>query len=95
MNRIDEHLNRLFRAADRKAAPDAVAPPYGLETRAMAAWREGRTAEPGFWTTAILVRGLILALVIMGVSFWPVLTTTSDSSQDYVADTTVLTDEVP
>lgn len=94
MNRTDEQLNRLFRAA-RGGEVESATSPYGLEMRAMAAWREGRAVKPGLWDLAILVRGLILALVIMGVSLWPALTRTSDPGSDYMADTAVVTDEVP
>ncbi len=43
MNPIDEQIERLLRAAGW-APPEAVpsSPPFGLEARVLAAWREGR-----------------------------------------------------
>ena len=93
MNPIDDQLGRLFRAA--RADPDAAIPPFGLETRAMAAWREGRTANPGLWDMTVLGRGLAIAIVLMALSFWPVINQTTDPFTAYiqVANST-LTSEV-
>jgi hypothetical protein len=99
MNPIDDQLNRLFRAA--KAAPEPVsAPAYGLETRAMAAWRASRQSGTGFWDMALLVRGLIVAGIIMAVSFWPAWNNTQTASSpfaDYLqlTDSTVASDNAP
>jgi len=83
MNPIDDQLQRLFRAATPQRQEEcAVTPPYGLETRALAAWRTGRASNPGLWDMTLLVRGLLLAIVIMGASFWPVLNTTTDPFSD-------------
>ncbi len=107
MNPIDDQLNRLFRSA-AKGHLDAIPPvPYGLETRAMAAWREGRTTVAGIWDVTVFMRGLTLACLIMAISFWPVLngtttatvasTTTSNSNPfaDFLqlADSTVSSEE--
>ena len=87
MNPLDDQLNRLFRSA-AKGRSDAIPPvPYGLETRAMAAWREGRLAAAGIWDTAVFVRGLALACLIMAISFWPVLNGTTVTATT-VANTT-------
>ena len=96
MNRIDDQLSRLFQAA--KQADTAVpAPPYGWDTRMMAAWRAVRPADAGLWDMALLVRGLIVAIILMGISFWPVLNKTTDPSSDYLqlADSTLSSDETP
>ncbi len=96
MNPIDDQLNRLFRAA--RAPGHAMAtPPYGLETQALAAWRAGSGSDRTMWDMGLLVRGLVLAIVIMGVSFWPVLTSTTDPFSAYVqlADSTVTSDVAP
>jgi hypothetical protein len=77
MNPIDDQLNRLFRAAAQGQPAPVPMPAYGLETRVMAAWRAGQAVEAGFWDMALLVRGLILASVIMAVSFLPALNSTS------------------
>jgi hypothetical protein len=98
MNPIDEQLNRLFRAA-RKTEAAETPMPFGLETRALAAWRDSRRFEVGFWDMGILARGLAVALVIMGASMWPILnkTTTTDPLTEYVqvSDTTLASDETP
>jgi hypothetical protein len=93
MNPIDDQLNRLFRAAGR-VRPDRVAmlPPYGLETRVMAAWRAAQSAEAGFWDMTLLVRGLILASLIMAVSFWPALTSSDSTTTNPFAEFLQLTD---
>ena len=103
MNPIDDQLGRLFRAAG-KVRPDAVpAPAFGLETRVLAAWRSAKPAETGVWDVGLLVRGLIVASVIMVISFLPALncTTMSESStnpySDFVqlADSTASSDDAP
>jgi len=71
MNRIDDQLNRLFRAAAKVEAGAMPPPPFGLETRILAAWHTG--SPRGFWDGALLKRGLVFALVIMGISLCPVL----------------------
>ncbi|MCE0523955.1 MAG: hypothetical protein LV480_13685 [Methylacidiphilales bacterium] len=80
MNRADDQLNRLFQAAAQARSEPAPAPPYGLETRVMAAWRAGQPTENGFWDMALLLRGLIVAGLIMAISFWPALTSTGSSA---------------
>jgi hypothetical protein len=80
MNPIDDQINRLFRSA-AQVRPDAVPPvPFGLETRALAAWREAGALPSGFWDTTVFVRGLVLASVIMAISCWPALTTTTTTT---------------
>jgi len=100
MNPIDDQLNRLFRSA-AQARPDAVAAsPYGLETRVMAAWRAAQAVEGGFWDTTLLVRGVVLASLIMAVSFWPVLTSTESTTNPFaeylqLTDSTIPSDDAP
>ena len=97
MNPIDDQLNRLFQAAIQVRPDGVAAAPYGLETRVMAAWRAARPGDAGMWDMTLLVRGLLLATVIMGVSLWPVLTQASDPASDYLqlADSTVQVDNTP
>jgi hypothetical protein len=107
MNPIDDQLNRLFRAAGQVQPGPIPAPPFGLETRVLAAWREARATPMGFfWDTTALVRGLILASLIMAVSFWPALdtstvtTTTASNANPFndflsLADSTVSSDDSP
>jgi hypothetical protein len=99
MNPIDDQLNRLFRAA-RKTESVETPMPFGLETRALAAWRGSGRLDVGFWDMSVLVRGLVVAIVIMGASMWPALnktTTTTDPLSEYVqvSDTTLASDETP
>jgi hypothetical protein len=100
MNPIDDQLNRLFRAARQTEAGPAATPPYGLETRVLAAWHGAAEPFP-LWDIGVLVRGLVLATVIMGVSLWSALssssTATTTSTSDYLqlADTTVDLDNSP
>jgi hypothetical protein len=96
MNRIDDQLNRLFQAA-KKADTAILAPPYGWDTRILAAWRGVRPADAGLWDMALLVRGLVVAIILMGFSFWPVLNKTTDPYSDYLqlADSTLSSDETP
>ena len=102
MNPIDDQLNRLFRAAGQGHPEPVAAPPYGLETRVLAAWRAAQAAEAGFWDMALLVRGLILASLIMAVSFWPALnsatvTNTTNPFAEFLqlTDSTVPSDDAP
>ena len=96
MNPIDDQLNRLFQAA-KKADTAILTPPYGWDTRMMAAWRAARPADSGLWDMALLVRGLVVAIILMGISFWPVLNKTTDPYSDYLqlADSTLASDETP
>jgi hypothetical protein len=100
MNPIDDQLNRLFRAAKQVGPEPVSAPAYGLETRVMAAWRSRYSNPSSFWETSLLVRGLMLAGLIMAVSFWPALSstqTTSNPFADYLqlTDSTIPSDESP
>jgi len=100
MNPLDDQLNRLFRAAQQAPSPDLAPPPFGLETRVLAAWREAAKKPVGFWDTAVLTRGLILAGVIMAVSFLPALnsgsgTTTTIADEVQSSDTGVDADAYP
>jgi hypothetical protein len=96
MNPIDEQLNRLFRAAMHSGGRSAATPPYGLETRVLAAWHEARAHHPS-WDMGLLVRGLILAVVIMGASLWPVMSANTNPLADCVqlADSTIQLDNNP
>jgi hypothetical protein len=100
MNPVDDQLNRLFRAA-AQARPDPVtARPYGLETRVVAGWRAAQSAETGFWDMTLLVRGLILASLIMAVSFWPALNRTDSTANPFaeflqLTDSTIPSDDAP
>ena len=102
MNPIDDKLNRLFQAA-AQVAPEALpAPAFGLETRVLAAWRSASKSGIGFWDTALLVRGLIVAGIIMVVSFLPAMqssteSTTANPFAEYLqlTDTTVASDDAP
>jgi hypothetical protein len=99
MNPIDDQLNRLFRAAQQAPAPD-LAPPFGLETRVLAAWREAATKPAGFWDMTVLTRGLILAGVIMAACFLPALKADLGESTPFadvlqLTDSTLPSDESP
>jgi hypothetical protein len=97
MNSIDHQIERLLRAAGwapTEAVPSA--PPFGLEARVLAAWREGRVSS--FWSTPLLLRGLVLASIITGLCLWPALTQTQKSSPDadylQLADSTLQIDNL-
>jgi len=96
MNRIDEQLNRLFRAAAQAKPEGEFVPPYGAETRVLAAWRMGTPVE-FLWDMSLLVRGLILASLIMGISLWPLMSQSANPFSDYLqlADSTIQVDNTP
>ena len=103
MNPIDDQLSRLFRAAAGTPAAgpsnvDAANPPYGMESRVLAAWREAGNLPAGFWDMGLLVRGLIVATVLMALSVWPALQSQSgnpDTDYQQLADLTVQVDSSP
>jgi hypothetical protein len=100
MNPIDDQLNRLFRSAALSRPGPVSAPAYGLETRVMAAWRAGQSTEAGFWDMTLLVRGLILASLIMAVSFLPALTSADSTTNPFaeflqLTDSTIPSDDAP
>jgi hypothetical protein len=99
-DQLSDQLNRLFRSAAQVRPGPVSAPAYGIETRVLAAWRAARSAETGFWDMTLLVRGLILASVIMAVSFWPALTSSDSTSNPFaeylqLTDSTVPSDDAP
>ncbi len=100
MSSIDEQIDRLFRAAGQVRPGPVSAPPFGFETRMLAAWRAASSAEIGFWDPGLLVKGLILACAIMAVSFVPAWNSTQTSSNPFteylqLTDSTVPSDETP
>ena len=97
MNPLDDQLNRLFRAAAQGRPAPIFAPAYGFETRVMAAWRAGQAAQAGFWDMALLVRGLILASLIMAVSFLPAMTSTANPFAEFLqlTDSTIPLEDSP
>ena len=100
-DQLSDQLTRLFRSAAQVGRRDPVAAPaYGLETRVLAAWRAARSGETGFWDMTLLVRGLIVASVIMAVSFWPALTSSESTTGPFaeflqLTDSTIPSDEAP
>jgi hypothetical protein len=93
MNPLDDQLNRLFRAAAKVSSAPITAPAFGLEARALAAWRAGRAGSGSLWDMTLLVRGLILASLVMALSLWPALKTTETTTNPFaeylqVADST-------
>jgi hypothetical protein len=89
MNPLDEQLDRLFRAARPVRAGGPMTPPFGLETRVLAAWREGERFD--LWNPALLRRGLLLASLLMALSLWPALEKMADPGSDslQLADSTL------
>jgi hypothetical protein len=94
MSDIDDQLNRLFRAAGKTEEQNFV-PPFGMETRVLAAWREADSFS--FWSTPLLLRGLIVAGAIMALSLLPALEKTSTPDADYLqlADSTLTASSSP
>jgi len=92
MNHIEDQLNRLFRGAAQFVPEMEPTPPYGAETRMLAAWRAGETA--GLWDMSLLIRGLVLAGLIMGISLWPLMSQNTNPFSDYLqlADSTIQLD---
>jgi len=89
MNPLEDQIDRLLRAAGMAPATEAPAgPPLGLEARVLAAWRESRAT--GFWSTPLLLRGLLLSCLVMGLCLWPALNQTQKSTPE--ADTLQLAD---
>jgi hypothetical protein len=71
MNRLDHQLQHLLRAA-AEAGPTAqdnaqLEPPFGLESRVLAAWREGTapTTGPGWLPISFLLRACACACAVM------------------------------
>jgi hypothetical protein len=98
MSSPDDQLNRLFRAASGHPGEEIAAPAFGLETRVLAAWRSSRSASASVWDTAVLVRGLALAGLIMALSILPALnekSVNSDTENLQLADSSVQTDWSP
>jgi hypothetical protein len=99
MNPIDNQIHRLFRAA-QLAPYSEIAPPFGLETRVLAAWREASARPVALWDMALLTRGLVLAGVIMAACVLPALNSASTSSSPFadvvqLTDSTLPTDDSP
>ena len=100
MNSFDDQLERLFRTAAKAPLPQVASPAFGLETQALAAWREGQSSGAGFWDMTLLVRGLILASLIMAISLWPAFKSSEGTTNPFseylqLADSTVPSDDAP
>jgi hypothetical protein len=100
MNPLDDQLDRLFRAAGKVRPGPVPEPAYGIETRVLAAWRSAQSRESGILDMALLMRGLILASVIMAISLVPALKsseTTTSPFADFLqlTDSTVSSDDAP
>ncbi len=96
MSSPDDQLHRLFRAASGNPGEAIAAPAFGLETRVLAAWRSSRTTP--MWDTAVLVRGLVVAGLLMALSILPALnekSVNSDTENLQLADSPVQTDWSP
>jgi hypothetical protein len=96
MNPLDQQLDRLLRAASAAGTSVAPSPAFGLEARVLAAWRSSRST-PLDWDMGVLLRGLVLASVLMAVSIWPAMNqpANSDSEALQFADSTFQTDVAP
>ncbi len=92
-----EQFDALLRAAAAARREETITPPpYGLETRVLAAWRSARGTP--LLDGGVLVRGLALALLLMAVSIWPSvksLSSNADSENLQLADSSVQTDWAP
>ena len=99
MSSPDDQLDRLFRAASGNPGEAITAPAFGLETRVLAAWRSSRSAtSASVWDTAVLVRGLAAACLVMALSILPALSeksVNSDTENLQLADSSVQTDWSP
>jgi hypothetical protein len=96
MSSPDDPLDRLLRAASGNPGEAIAAPAFGLETRVLAAWRSSRTVS--VWDTAVLVRGLAVAGLVMALSILPALnekSANSDTENLQLADSSVQTDWSP
>jgi hypothetical protein len=97
MSSPDDQLNSLFRAASGRPDDGIAAPAFGLETRVLAAWRSTRSVP--MWDTAVLVRGLAVAGLIMALSILPALNQKTSANSDrenlQLADSSMQTDWSP
>jgi hypothetical protein len=88
MSELDQHLDRLLRAAAQAPARDLPPLSYATQTRAMAAWRGVRSAAPDFsllraWQTG-LATAFGAAIVAVGVSFAAAQDIDADVNDPYV-----------
>jgi hypothetical protein len=91
VNPSQDPFDRLLRAARAPSFQPDATPPFGLETRVLAAWRSSRAT---LWETGVLVRGLAVAALLVLASCWPALNrqTNSDSENLQFADSSVQSD---
>ena len=91
-----EQFDALLRAATARREGFTPEPAFGLETRVLAAWRSSRGAP--MLETGVLVRGLMIAGLLMVLSVVPALDRLNGSSDSDVlrlADSSVLSDYAP
>lgn len=73
MSELDQHLDRLLRAAAQAPARDLPPLSYATQTRTLAAWRNARSAAPDFSLLRAWQAGLATAfgaaIVAVGISF--------------------------
>lgn len=92
-----EQFDALLRAAAASRREGfSPEPPFGLETRVLAAWRSSRSAP--MLETSVLVRGLAIASLLMMLSVVPALERANSSSESdalQLADSSVTADFTP
>jgi hypothetical protein len=95
VNNPNDQLDLLLHAARGLNPHRPSTPPFGLETRVLAAWRSSRGAP--LWDTGVLVRGLAVATFLVLASCWPAFEqgTNSDSENLQLADSSLQSDLTP
>ncbi len=68
MNRINQHWQRLFRAAARAPRDWPAEPPFGFEARVLAGWRSALAADDSALLLALLRRAFVCACLMMLLS---------------------------
>jgi len=92
-----EQFDELMRAAAAARREEfSLEPAFGLETRVLAAWRSSRGAP--ILETGVLVRGLVIAGILMLLSVVPAVERSNGSADSDVlrlADSSVQADYTP
>ena len=68
MNRTDECLNRILKAAARAPQDLPAEPPFWLEARVLAGWRRGLEPAPTALLIPVIQRAFFCACAILVIS---------------------------
>ncbi len=96
MNKSNDPLQRLFRAAALASKETQAAPPIAVENRVMTRWRNAGNEDEFDLLAALLRRGVVFASLIMVLSMgWGWMQSKSENASETALATYALNIQLP